>query len=309
MAIDLVVVLALFALAWLGAHRGAAESGVRLVGLAVAYAAGWGAGKLAGAPLADALGVAPWLGLVAAGALGFLGAQGLVEIAARKVRAAADDDASDASRALGSLLGIARGALLLLPILWLAGFAESVRQLNPAGGLPDLSGARSAAVGQAVAGAAAERIGANGDGGTRVVTHWIARPGESIAALSEIAADPRVRVLQSDAGFWRDLESGDVAGALARPTFAELARDAQLRGRFAALGLVPATAAVDAQQFHDALAVVMAEVGPRLRRVKEDPAFQDLLADEALRARVQAGDTLAALMDPRVQHLVATASR
>jgi len=307
MAIDLVVALALFAFAWLGAHRGGAESGIRFAGLMLAYGVSFFAGKLAGGALAQALGVAPWLGVAGAGLIAFVAAQGLVELAARSARAASDEP-SDASRIAGAALGIARGGLLLLPLLWLAGFTESMRELNPAAALPDLSGARTAAVGQAVAKVAAERIAADGDGVTRITARFVARPGESVAALSAIASDTRMRVLQSDAGFWSDLESGDVEAALARPTFAQLAGDAELRTRLAEVGLVSETSAVDAQQFHAEMAAVMAEVAPRLQRIKADPAFQELLADETVRARIQAGDTLALLTDPRIQALVATAT-
>jgi hypothetical protein len=160
-----------------------------------------------------------------------------------------------------------------------------------------------------VAGAAAERIADNADGAARVTARFVAQPGESVAALSAVATDPRLRALQADAGFWNDLERGDVEGALARPTFAELARDAALREKLAALGLVDETSALDAEKFHAEVAAVMAEAGPRIQRIKADPAFQELLADEALRARIQAGDPFAVLGDPRVQQLVANATR
>jgi hypothetical protein len=308
MAIDLVVVLALFAFAWLGAHRGGAESGIRLAGLALAYGSAFLAGKIAGSVLAQVFGVAPWLGLAGAGLIAFVAAQGLVELAARRARAASDER-SDLSRVAGAAFGIARGGLLLLPLLWLASFTESMRQLNPSAALPDLSGARTAAVGEAVAGVAAQRLAANEDGAARITAKFVTQPGASVAALSAIASDARMRVLQADAGFWRDLESGEVEAALARPTFADLARDAELRSRLAELGLVSETSAVDAQQFHTEMAAVMAEVGPRLQRIKADPVFEELLADETLRARIQAGDTLALLMDPRIQELVANATR
>lgn len=305
MAVDLVVLLALLAFAWLGAHRGASESAIRLFGLAFAYAVSVLIGGVAGGALAGALNLTGWLGAAGAGVLGFLAAQALVEIAARRARAAGGDP-SDASRIVGSALGIVRGGLLLLPLLWLAAFTESVRQANPATGLPDLSGARTARVGQRVAEAAAERIAAGGDRGTRITAKLLAKPGPSIAALSAVASDARLRVLQADSGFWRDLENGDTEGALARPTFVQLARDAELRGRLADLGMVAESSVVDAQQFHDEMAAVMAEVGPRIRRIKADPAFQELLADEALRARVQAGDTASLLTDPRIQRLIAS---
>ncbi len=306
MALDLVVVLALFAFAWLGAHRGGAEAGVRFLGLAVAYGGAYLAGSLAGASLASALGLAPWLGPVLAGLLGFAAAQSLVEIAARRVRKPADE-LTDGSRVAGAALGIARGGLLLLPLLWLASFTGSMRQLDPAAALPDLSGARASAVGQALAGAAAERVAASGDRATRVTARFVASPGESVAALSAVVADPRIRVLQSDRGFWEDLTRGDVEGALERPPFGALARDPALRGQLADLGLVAETSALDTQQFQLEMAGVMREVAPRLARIQADPAFQALLADEALRERVRAGDTLALLGDPRLQQIVASA--
>lgn len=307
MAIDVVVVLALFAFAWLGAHRGGAEAGIRLVGLALAYGGSYAAGRLAGDALAAALGTAAWLGFAGAGLLGFVAAQALVEIAARRARAA-NPEPSDAARIAGAAFGIARGGLLLLPVLWLASFTESLRQVNPAAALPNLSGGRATAVGQVVAGAAAERVAQGGDGATRITAKFVASPGESVAALSAIASDARIRVLQSDSGFWSDLERGEIEQALARPTFGELARDAELRARLAALGLVAETSALDAQQFHAEMAAVMAEVAPRIARIKADPAFQALLADKALRERVQAGDTFALLSDPRIQQIVANSA-
>jgi hypothetical protein len=301
MALDLGMLAVLLVFAWLGAHRGAAEAAVRLVGLALAYAASGLAGKLAGGSL---------LAVVGAGVGAFAAVQMLIEIAARRLRARNEGgDLTDASRALGSLCGLARGALLLLPLLWLAGFSESVRATGRAPVLPDLSDSRSAGVGQVVAGAAATQLVSDGDRGSRMTAKFVAEPGAAMSAFAEVAADPRLRALQSDAGFWSDLESGDVAGALARPTFSELARDASLRAKLADLGLVAETSALDAVQFNAEMTAVMQEVGPRLRELRADPELQALLADEELRARAQAGDTVAVLLDPRVQALVARVSR
>ncbi len=308
MAFDVAAVLALFAFAWLGAHRGPRESAIRLVGLAFAYGASLLAARFAGAPLAQALASAPWVGVAGAGMLGFFGAQAAVEIAARKARAERGE-ASDLGRAGGALLGIARGALLLLPILWLAGFSESVRALSPAAPLPDFSGARSAALGQAVLGGAVAGLARSDEPTTRMTARLIGEPAESVAALGALAADPRLKVLQADQSFWRDLAAGDVESALARPTFAELAQDANLRAQFADLGLVAEASALDARQFHDEMAAVMADVAPRIERLQADPAFQALLADPEIRARITAGDTAALLADPRILQLAAQAAR
>ncbi|HEU4430181.1 MAG TPA: CvpA family protein [Myxococcota bacterium] len=301
MALDLGLLVVLLAFAWLGAFRGAAEAAIRLVGLAVAYGASLLAGKLVGGS---------WLAIAGAGIGAFIAVQLGIELAARRVRARNEgEEISDASRALGSLCGVARGGLLLVPLLWLAGFSESVRATGRAPALPDLSGSRSAGVGQQVAGLAATQLAADGERGSRVTAKWIAEPGDAMTAFADVAADSRLRVLQADQGFWSDLENGDVASALARPTFSELARDAELRAKLADLGLVAETSAVDAQQFHEEMTAVMQEIAPRLRELRADPELQALLADDELRARAQAGDTAAVLLDPRVRALVARVSR
>ncbi len=309
MAFDVIVLVFLGAFAWLGAHRGAPESALRLLGLGVAYAAAVVAGKLAGASLAEGLGINKWIGGVAAGVIAFAAMQALIELGARRMRASAGDDASDASRVAGSLLGIARGGLLLLPLLWLATFTEGVRQSGAEIGLPDLSGSRVTLVTEAIVAAGAERLAAEGDRSDRVTAKLLAHPGAAVGALTEIAADPRLRVLQSDQAFWSDLENGDVAGALARPTFVDLSRDARFRQRLAALGLVAESSALDGEQFRREMDAVMTEVAPRIRKLRNDPELQQLLADPAIREKVQSGDTVALMLDPRIQEVVARVSR
>jgi hypothetical protein len=200
---------------------------------------------------------------------------------------------------------MARGGLLVLPILWLAAFSESVRATGAAVGLPDLSGARSASVGRAALGAAAENLARGGDRGARVTAKFVASPGASLAAASAIASDVRMRALQADAGFWRDVRAGEVESALARPTFRELARDGTLRAQLADLGLIGEAAAVDAEMFREEMGSALTEISPRLRQLESDPAFQSLLADEELRERARAGDLMALLGDPRIQQLAA----
>jgi len=311
MAFDALVIACVFVFAWLGAHRGALESGIRLGGLALAYVFSLVAAAFGGALLAATTGLSGGVAVLVAGVIGFVVAQALVELAARSVRVPGDE-LSDGSRIGGSAIGIARAGLLLLPVLWLGGFTESLRAngLDAAGALPDLSSSRAAGTGQAAAGAlAAGVVGEGGDLGSRVTTKFIAQPGEAISSAVAITADPRIKVLQSDFSFWGDLADGNVDAALARPTFRDLVGDAALRQRFADLGLVPAAAAVDSQMFHAELAGVMREIAPRLAELKQDPEFQALLADETLREHARSGDTVALLSDPRLRAVVERVSR
>ncbi len=311
MALDLGVLALVALLAWLGARRGALESGIRLAGLPIAYGGSVLLAKWVGPLFAARLGGASWLGALGAGVLGFIALQAVFELLARGARSRAQEgEISDASRFAGAFFGVARGALLIVPLLWLASFAEGAREAGiGAGALPDFSDSRTAGLSQSLVAAGVERLAEGGDRSDRMTAQLVARPGEAVAAMSEIASDPRMRVLQADAGFWQDLERGDVASALARPTFVELTRDAQVRARLAALGLVAESSVVDAEQFHDEMAGVMAEVAPRIRALKSDPAFEELMADPTVRERAQRGDTLALLTDPRVQALVARVSQ
>jgi uncharacterized membrane protein required for colicin V production len=311
MALDLIVLASLFVFAWLGAHRGALESAIRLGGLGFAFVVSLLASAFGGVALAAATGMSGGIAVIVAGVLGFLLAQVLVGFIARSVRVEGDE-LSDASRVGGAALGMARAGFLLLPVLWLGGFTESLRAsgLDQAGALPDLSTSRAAGAGQAAAGALAQSVvGDGGDMSARLTAKFIAEPGEAISSAVAITSDPRIQVLQRDFSFWGDLADENVESALARPTFRELVGDAELRERFAALGLVPPAAAVDAQMFHDELAAAFREIAPRLAELKHDPEFQALLADEELRERARSGDTVALLSDPRLRAVVERVSQ
>jgi hypothetical protein len=132
----------------------------------------------------------------------------------------------------------------------------------------------------------------------------IGEPADSLGALHALVSDPRLRVLQSDQAFWGDLERGEVERALARPTYTELADDPQLRQQLAALGLIAEASGTDPERFRADMRALFTELAPRLRALREDPAFQEILADQSLRESVQAGNTLRVLLDPRVRALV-----
>ncbi len=310
MALDLALLFVLLAFAGTGALRGAAEAGVRLIGLPLSYGAAVLAGKLAGDPLARALSGGPWVGALVAGLLGFVAAQAIVEIYARLARRRGREEGIPSSaRLLGAGFGALHGALILLPLVWLASFAEGAREAGVRPDLPDLSGSRAAAVvGRAVA--LGTRPLARGEDRTdRMAARVLAQPASSLAAMHSLVSDPRLRVLQSDQAFWGDLERGEVERALARPTYTELAEDPAWRGELAALGLIPEASATDPVRFRSDMEALFTDLAPRLRELREDPALQELTADPEIRAKLQAGDTLGVLMDPRVRALAERVAR
>jgi hypothetical protein len=113
--------------------------------------------------------------------------------------------------------------------------------------------------------------------------------------------------LRDDALFWSRVEHGDVDGALHRASFVRLARDAELRRRLHALGLVDAAGAGDPAAFRDAMADLLAELGPRLRALREDPELEHLMQDPEVLERARAGDSIALASDARVRALAARA--
>jgi hypothetical protein len=160
-----------------------------------------------------------------------------------------------------------------------------------------------------VLGAAADAVVDVRAPGGRMAVQLAARPGEALAALQAVVADPRSVELQRDASFWQEVERGAVATALARPAARALVNDRAFRARLATIGAVSPEARSQARLFEVELAAALAEIGPRLSAIRSDPAFAALRDDPALRASLQSGNTLALLGDPRFRALVSRATR
>jgi hypothetical protein len=73
--------------------------------------------------------------------------------------------------------------------------------------------------------------------------------------------------------------------------------------------VVSPEAVKNARSFETELSLALAELGPRLEAVRNDPALDELLADPEVRASLQSGNSLALLRDPRFRALVSRASR
>jgi hypothetical protein len=307
MWLDLAILALIAFLAGFGARSGAPVAGLRLAALPLAYAGAIGAGWAFGPALGAQLGWSEAAGAIAAATAGFLGVSLGISLATRWLRK--DTTPEPASQALGAVFGALRGALFALPILWLAGLAEGARVSGVQPELPDLSGAHLPALGGEVLGAGARPFVDTETAGGRFALGMVARPTATVAALQKVVQDPRVTALQRDAQFWYDVERGAVTAALARPSARALAGDQRFRARVAELGAVSPEAGKDPRRFQTELAIALADLGPRLRAVKEDPALSELLEDPELMASIENGNTLALLTDPRFRALVSRAAR
>jgi hypothetical protein len=305
MWLDLLVVVLVLLLGWLGARGGPLQAGLRLAAIPLAYGAAFGAAAFFGAGLASRFALPELAGQVLAGSGAFLVSYGVLSamagVAGRRAR---EDGVSPLAQLLGGGLGALRAAVLLIPILWVANLAEGARQSGVGEGLPDLSSSqlREAPSGLLEAGAGVT-LGDGAEG--RMAKRWIAHPGASLNAMNELMEDPNLRIIQTDQGFWRDLEEGRVTNAMARPTWRQLASDPSFRERLGSLGFVSQEAVTDEPRFRAELTQTLADVGERLGRVRSDPQLGELLEDPEVQRQLQEGDTLALLADPRFQQLVA----
>jgi hypothetical protein len=306
---DLIAIALLVALALSGLRGGGVDGALRFLGLPAAYGAAAFASLALGPIVAEAAGLAGWLAALGCGSAAFVATYAGVGVAASRARREAREEGlSRGSQLAGGLFGVARGLLLLLPIVWVANLAEGARLSGVELAMPDLSGAQLPAAGGRVIASGAQALVDEAEPGGRVTVAMLARPGDSVLAFQELLSDPQLRILQGDPGFWRDVERGAVSSAMARPTFQELSRNPALRGRMAQLGLVSAAAASDPRVFEQETGAVLAELGPRLRRVRNDPALERLLADPGVQRSLEQGDAVALLTHPEFRALVARAT-
>jgi Colicin V production protein len=308
MWLDAGVLVLILLLAWRGSRTGATAAGLQLASLPIAYAAALLCAWAFGPALARELGWSDAIGGAVAATIGLFGVQGLRWLGARALRRH-DETPPPTSQALGAVFGALRGALYALPILWLAGLAEGARVAGIRPELPDLSMAQLPALGGQVIGAGAEALLDEKEASGRLTVHLASRPAETVVGVQQVLHDSRVTDLQRDAGFWEDVERGAVSAALARPPARALIADRAFRARLAGIGAVSPEAGRDAGAFEVELALALAEVGPKLEAVRADPALASLLEDPAVRIRLQRGETLSLVNDPRFRSLMSHVTR
>lgn len=312
MWLDLLALALLAFFAVVGAIRGTLATGLKLIAMLLAYALSvFGAGPL-GPVTASWLGLPPFLGAAAAGTILFVVCYGVFAlgawIATRIERRNRDGEPRSAGDRLGgALFGVARGGIVVV----LLGFlALQLDGLRAAGGeaaalVPEAGPSAVTRTTQAIVQSGGELVLGADDAGGRVATRMLSHPAETVTGVQAVLDDPHIRQLREDDLFWSYLANGNTDAALNRASFVSIAHDQTLRERLADLGLVRGDAATDPLAFRNAIAGVVAQLGPRVRGLMQDPEVHRLLDDPEIRGALEAGDTVALLRHPGFQHLVA----
>lgn len=312
MALDLVFGLILVALFALGAWRGAVASGTGLFALI----AGYGAGLFAATHAADwtsrSLAVSPMVAPAIAGTIGFVVAWIIVGSAAEIVVAwdrkrSEEEGRGWLDRGLGGFFGLARGALVVVLLAILASWVDAARDLGAIEGwaaIPDAEGSRiTRASGDLVESAVSSALGDAGPAGN-VAARLTARPAEALGSVQKILDDERLQRMFEDRLFWTAIDNDSIDYAMNRGSVQAIVNDPEMRGRFADVGLVGDEARDDPEIFEQTLAGVLAEVGPKIQALREDPEVRGLANDPEIMSMVQSGDTLGLMNHPRIRRIV-----
>ena len=310
MWLDLIGLAILGVFMLLGLLRGTLASFMRILSLLLAYGVALWVAPLLGPSVAERMALPELLGVPIAGSLAFAAAYLVLGVVARLVQAwerrqRRYEERSSADRVGGACLGAVQGAFVMLLIGWLGLWIDAGRATGSLESLPDTSGSALGKVSAAVMETGGKAIVDEDDPGARMALALAARPRATVEGLQRILENPRIRTLQSDRLFWSYVESGAIDAAMNQGSFLGIAYDESLRRDLADIGLIPQNAATDPRLFRNEARETFAEIGPRLRGLKNDPAVKQLLQDPQIAAAIQSGDHLALLQNPAFRELVA----
>ncbi len=191
-------------------------------------------------------------------------------------------------------------ALLCYLALWV----EALRLSGAADGIPELGNSAAAAVTSSVVEAGIKSALADSGRTGHVVARLAANPGAAVIDLQSVVSNPRVVAVQNDSNFWANVEAGAIGAALNTRSFTRLSEDEELRRQMASIGLIDQQSAEAADRFSAAMGDVLREVGPRVRKLGNDPELKGLLDDPEVVAMVENGDTIGLINHPRFRRLV-----
>ncbi len=307
---DVLAILILLAFAIFGALKGALATGLRLASLLGAYVvAAMGAGPC-GPTVAAWFGLAPMLGVVAAGtllfAVGYAVFAGLTFVVVRFERGRRGElPRETGDRVGGAVFGLLRGGLVVALLGILSLQLDGLRATGNVDGVPATGPSAVKDATQALVAGGGELVLGDDDAGARMTTRMLADPAQTVDDFQAVLDNPRVRELRDDDLFWSYLSHGNTDAALNRASFLGIAHDETLREQIGELGLVRREAAADPRAFKNAVSEVVKEIAPRVQGLMQDPEVHALLRDPEIQRALQDGDTATLLRHPGFQRIVA----
>jgi uncharacterized membrane protein required for colicin V production len=281
MWLDAIVLAVLAAFAVGGALRGALTTALGIVSLAASYAAALVLAPILGPPLATGAGISEMLAIPLAGTGTFFVTfvvMGVVSKLVRRLARRRDGVRSPRDRFLGGALGAVRGGLVVLLLCWLALWADALRATGTVESVPAIDDSMAAAITAEVVESGLEAALSEHGRSGRMAARMAARPAVALVEVQSVLEDSRVAALRADPLFWSHV--------------------------LADLGMVDEDAALDPRAFRRQTAEVLAEVGPRIRGLRNDPQLRALVEDPQVVAMLQEGDTLRLLGHPGFRDLV-----
>ena len=312
MVLDLIFASILFVMFAAGAWRGAVVSGSGLFGLICGYAGGIFGATMGSTWVAQTLVVSPLVAPAVAGTIGFvvfwLAASSLADIVVAWDRERVEGmGRSLFDRWLGGFFGLARGGLIVVLLAVLASWLDAARDLGAIAGLSAMPEAENSilteATGSLVEAAVSTALADAGPAG-EVAARLTAHPGQALGSVQAILEDERMNQMLEDRLFWTLISNESIDYAMNRTAIRSIVNDPVMRGHFADVGLVAEEAREDVDEFRETMAGVLAEVGPKIKRLHDDPAIKALASDAEIMALVEAGNTFALMSHPRIREIV-----
>lgn len=310
MLFDVVAVSVLVVFALLGAWKGALATGLRLASLLGAYVVAAMGASPCGPTVAAWFGIAPMLGVAAAGTLLFLVGYGMFALVTFVIVRLERDRRGELPRETGDRIGgaafgLLRGGLVVLLLGILSLQLDGLRATGTVDGVPDTGPSALKDATQAVIAGGGELMLGDDDASARMTTRMLADPARTVDDFQAVLDNPRVRELRDDGLFWSYFVNGNTDAALNRGSFVGIAHDETLRAQIGELGLVKPEATADPRAFKTAISDVMKEIAPRVQGLMQDPEVHELLRDPEIQRALEAGDTVTLLRHPGFQRLVA----
>jgi uncharacterized membrane protein required for colicin V production len=306
MELDLLSLLVLALFAALGAIRGTLRSGVRVACWVFGYIAAVVFAPDVAPLLTRYAGITAPFSFVAAGAgiliLVWVVGAGVIRGAEKRFGTELHREGMDGVG--GAMFGLVQGGLVVLLLGWLTLWLQAAERMGISVPVAPPSASYIAHVSGEVMGKGTELALGADDPAARVVARLAGDPADTVRRVRSLAANPRILALQRDQVFWSHVQRDALDTALNRASFLGIAYDETLRHELAEIGLVDRSAAVDPRLFRNDIEETLAEVAPKARQLAYSEEFQAVREDYAVRAALEAGDSVALLRNPRVQQLI-----